>query len=292
MTEIVRYATAEGPRVGVRRDGVLRRLEPRELCELLRLSPAEIEAVVSDAHETVTDPHLLPPVDGRTEVWGAGVTYERSRVARVEESESSDVYDRVYVADRPELFFKAPAWRVVGDGDPIGIRRDSPLSVPEPELAVWVTAHGVIAGYAVCNDMTSRSIEAANPLYLPQAKVYRASCALSSGIVPAWEVPDPTALQISCTITRAGTPVWQATTSTATMARSLDELVSWLTAELDFPDGVIVSTGTGIVPELDFVLEPGDVVSIDIPGIGSLTNVAQHVAGDADGSDGTVTLRG
>ena len=290
MTEIVRYATAGGPRVGVRRDGVLRRLEPRELCELLRLSPAEIEAVVSDARETVTDPHLLPPVDGRTEVWGAGVTYERSRVARVEESESSDVYDRVYVADRPELFFKAPAWRVVGDGHPIGIRRDSPLSVPEPELAVWVTAHGVISGYAVCNDMTSRSIEAANPLYLPQAKVYRASCALSSGIVPAWEVPDPTALEISCTITRAGTAVWQATTSTATMARSLDELVSWLTAELDFPDGVILSTGTGIVPELDFVLEPGDVVSIDIPGVGSLTNIAQHAPGD-DADHGTVAPR-
>jgi 2-dehydro-3-deoxy-D-arabinonate dehydratase len=279
VDEIVRFERGGGVAVGVRRhDGIHPLPAVTTLAHLLQHPIDDIRALLDSAESAaVDDVRLLAPIDERTEVWGAGVTYERSRVARVEESESSDVYDRVYAAERPELFTKAPAWRVITEGETVGMRRDSPLSVPEPELALWITAHGEIAGYLVCNDMTSRSVEAANPLYLPQAKVYRASCALSSGIVPAWEVPDAASLGVRSTITRGTETVWSAETSTASMARSFEELVSWLTAELDFPDGVILSTGTGIVPDLDFVLEPGDVIRIEIDGVGSLTNVAGFV---------------
>lgn len=277
MPEIVRYQSSAGPTVGVREAGTVRAVPGvGSLAELLRRPRTEIAAVIARPGDAVDAAQLLAPVDGRTEVWGAGVTYERSRIARVEESATADVYDLVYVAERPELFLKAPAWRVVPDGAEVGIRRDSLLNVPEPELALWITAGGEIAGYLVCNDMTSRSIEAANPLYLPQAKIYDASCALSTGIVPFTEV-DPSDLRIASTITRGDDIVWQAETSTASMARSLDELVQWLMAELEFPDGVVLSTGTGIVPDLDFVLEPGDLIVTQIEGVGTLSNSAVHL---------------
>ena len=176
----------------------------------------------------MASPRLLAPLDGRGEVWCAGVTYERSRGARMEESAEQSVYDKVYVADRPELFGKSPAWRVVTDGEPIGIRADSGHDVPEPELAVVVNAHGETVGYTVCNDVSSRSIEGENPLYIPQAKVFAGGCALAPGIRPAWEVPDPTDLAITLSVRRDGAEVFEGATSTAQLARPLDDLVDAL----------------------------------------------------------------
>ena len=227
---------------------------------------------------------LLPPVDGRTEVWAAGVTYARSRAAREEESTVAGLYDRVYEAERPELFFKSVAWRVVTDGDPVAVREDSELNVPEAELALVVNAGGEIVGYGVCNDMSSRSIEGDNPLYLPQAKVYAGACALAPGIRPAWEVPDPGHLDIEVAVRRQGAVVWEAGTTTAAMVRTPEDLVAWLFAGQSFPAGVILSTGTGLVPEMDFTLHPGDVVQIVIDGVGTLTNPVRRGKGSFSGS--------
>jgi 2-dehydro-3-deoxy-D-arabinonate dehydratase len=216
---------------------------------------------------------LLPPVDGLMEVWAAGVTYKSSQLERMRESrEAASVYDRVYTAERPELFVKSASWRVVGDGEPIAFREDSAINVPEPELALVVNAHGEIVGYSVCNDVSSRSIEGENPLYLPQAKVYLASCAVGFGIRPVWEVADPRALEISLKITRGGGVVWEGSASTSELHRGLDELVGYLLFANRFPDGVVLSTGTSLVPALPFSLEDGDVVEIEIAGVGSLTN--------------------
>jgi 2-dehydro-3-deoxy-D-arabinonate dehydratase len=207
--------------------------------------------------------HLLAPVDGRMEVWAAGVTYERSRTARMAESEqSADVYDRVYAAERPELFFKSAAWRVSGPGQPVSVRADSTIDVPEPELAVVLNAAGAVAGYTIGNDMSSRSIEGENPLYLPQAKIYLGGCAVGPWIVPSWEVPDPYALTIELTIIRDGAPAWDGSASTGAYLFRAD----------DFPAGVILSTGTSLVPDLPFTLEAGDEVRIRISGLGELAN--------------------
>ena len=216
---------------------------------------------------------LLAPVDGHTEVWAAGVTYRRSVQARVLESEHTpDVYDRVYNAERPELFFKSTAWRVVASGQPVAIRSDSPVNVPEPELAVVINAHGEVVGYTVANDMSSRSIEGENPLYLPQAKVYLGSCALGPGIRPAWELADPYALRISMTIDRDGVAVWSGEAGTGELQRRIDELARYLWRAEEFPYGVVLCTGTCLVPDLPFTLEPGDRVRIGISGIGTLEN--------------------
>ena len=247
------------------------------LAGLLALPLAEIRRICeSAAGETVpaAEVQLLAPADGRMEVWAAGVTYERSRAARVAESEqSADVYDRVYAAERPELFFKSAAWRVSGPGAPVSVRADSGIDVPEPELAVVLNADGAVAGYTICNDMSSRSIEGENPLYLPQAKTYAGSCAVGPWIVPAWELPDPYALTIELTITRDGGVAWAGTASTSTLRRKIDELAAWLFRESEFPAGVILSTGTSLVPDLPFTLKPGDEVRITISGIdGALVN--------------------
>ncbi len=216
---------------------------------------------------------LLAPVDGRMEVWAAGVTYERSRTARMAESEqSADVYDRVYAAERPELFFKSAAWRVSGPGEPVSVRSDSTIDVPEPELAVVLNAAGAVAGYTICNDMSSRSIEGENPLYLPQAKIYLGGCAAGPWIVPAWEVPDPYALTIELTITRDGATAWEGSASTSALHRRIDELAAYLFREDEFPAGAVLSTGTSLVPDLPFTLEAGDEVRIGISGIGELVN--------------------
>lgn len=215
---------------------------------------------------------LLAPIDGGTEVWAAGVTYMRSAEARTEESATPDVYTRVYDAERPELFFKGNARRVAATGEPVVVRADSTWDVPEPEVALVVTAHGEIAGYTIANDVSSRSIEGQNPLYLPQAKVYAASCGLGPGITPVWEVDDPYGLTISLTIQRAGTAVWQGATSMRAFRRRLRDLVDYLFREDDHPQGVILSTGTGIVPESPFTLEHGDLVEIRISGLGVLRN--------------------
>ena len=216
-------------------------------------------------------PHLLPPVHGQ-EVWAAGVTYAWSREARVREALSKEVYVRVYDAERPELFFKSTPAKVVGPGDWIGIRGDSGWNVPEPELAVLVNPRMVVVGYTVGNDVSSRDIEGANPLYLPQAKTYRHSCALGPAITLAEAGLDPANLDIGLTISRQGTTVFAGTTNTRDMRRSLEELAGYLGAYNDFPQGAWLMTGTGIVPGDDFTLQAGDVVSIEIQGIGTLTN--------------------
>jgi 2-dehydro-3-deoxy-D-arabinonate dehydratase len=192
--------------------------------------------------------------------------------ARVEESQVQDVYSRVYSAERPELFFKSVAWRVVTDGQPIGVRPDCAVTVPEPELAVVVTADAEVFGYTVCDDVSSRDIEGENPLYLPQAKVYAGSCALAPGIRPAWEVPDPTALDIEVRVTRDGATVFEGQTSTARMHRTLPDLVTYLVRALEFPEGAVLATGTGIVPGLEFTLTDGDVVDVTVAQVGSLSN--------------------
>ena len=207
------------------------------------------------------------------EVWAAGVTYERSRTARMAESEqSADVYDRVYAAERPELFFKSAAWRVSGPGEPVSVRSDSVIDVPEPELAVVLNAAGDVAGYTICNDMSSRSIEGQNPLYLPQAKIYLGGCAVGPWIRPAWEVPDPHNLTMRMTITRDGAAAWDGQASTRGLRRTVAELARFLFREDEFPAGVLLSTGTSLVPDLPFSLREGDEIRISIDGIGELVN--------------------
>jgi 2-dehydro-3-deoxy-D-arabinonate dehydratase len=246
------------------------------LADLLALPLDQIRQVCAGpGGETVPldSAELLAPVDGRTEVWAAGVTYERSRVARVAESErSADVYDLVYTADRPELFFKSAAWRVRGTGSTVSVRSDSTIDVPEPELAAVLNYAGEVAGYTICNDMSSRSIEGQNPLYLPQAKIYLGGCALGPWIRPAWEIPDPYALTIEMTIHRAGAVAWQGTSGTAGLRRRISELAEFLFREEDFPAGAVLSTGTSLVPDLPFTLQAGDKISIRIPEIGELIN--------------------
>lgn len=215
---------------------------------------------------------ILAPIDVQ-EVWGAGVTYERSKVARQEESEgAASFYDLVYTASRPELFFKATPGRVVGPGEPIRVRNDSKWSVPEPELALVLNPELKIVGFTVGNDVSARDIEGENPLYLPQAKVYRGSCALGPCITLAPSMPPRESIGIRLEIERDGRSVYRGETSTARMARRLEDLVDWLGREDRFPWGVILLTGTGIVPPDDFSLEAGDRVSITIDGIGTLTN--------------------
>jgi 2-dehydro-3-deoxy-D-arabinonate dehydratase len=276
---IVRYRIggSASPRVGVGIGGQVVSLPGvSSLASLWSLRLAEIRARI-DARETARgipadEVTLLPPIDGRTEVWAAGVTYESSRQARVIESErSADVYERVYDARRPELFFKSAAWRVVGDGQTIAIRDDSSVSVPEPEVALVITRFGEVAGYTVCNDVSSRSIEGENPLYLPQAKTYLGGCALGPAIRPAWEVGDPYKLGITLTIERAGEAAWHGSASTGSLRRTFDELVTYLLHADMHPDGVVLSTGTCLVPPAPFTLADGDVVRIEIADIGTLT---------------------
>jgi 2-dehydro-3-deoxy-D-arabinonate dehydratase len=213
---------------------------------------------------------LLRPLDP-AEVWCSGVTYERSRDARIEES-GSDVYALVYDADRPELFLKdAQCRRTVGPGRPVAIRSDSAWNVPEPEIGVVLGERLEIAGYTIGNDVSSRDIEGANPLYLPQAKVFAAACALG----PAVYVPDdwdaPLAIELTIRDT-SGTVLFAGATSTSKMKRSFGELVDWLTRDNPVPPGSVLLTGTGLVPPDDFTLLPGHVVEIHVPPIGTLTN--------------------
>jgi 2-dehydro-3-deoxy-D-arabinonate dehydratase len=217
------------------------------------------------------DPYtLLRPVDP-PEVWCSGVTYERSRDARIEES-GSDVYARVYDADRPELFLKdAACRRTVGPGDPIGIRSDATWNVPEPEIGLVIGAGGSITGYTIGNDVSSRDIEGANPLYLPQAKVFANACAIGPAVyVPDdWDAP----LAIHMRIVDAdGVERFAGQTSTARMRRGFAELVRWLVLDNPVPVGSVLLTGTGLVPPDDYTLQAGHTVSITVPEIGTLSN--------------------
>ncbi len=216
-------------------------------------------------------PPLKPIVS--QEVWASGVTYLRSRDARMEESEDGgDVYDRVYDAERPELFFKATPARTVGPGEVLHIRRDSTWDVPEPELTLMINKFGQIQGYTIGNDMSSRSIEGQNPLYLPQAKTYE-KCAGLGPCILVQEEPLSPDTQISLQIERSGTVAFSGQITISQIKRSLEELVSFLFAECEFPNGCFLMTGTGIVPADDFTLQPGDKVRITIDGIGTLENI-------------------
>jgi 2-dehydro-3-deoxy-D-arabinonate dehydratase len=212
----------------------------------------------------------LAPIENQ-EVWAAGVTYQRSLAARAEEAVSADPYERVYSAARPELFFKADARRVRGPGQPVRIRADSTWDVPEPELAVVCNSHLEVVGYTIGNDVSSRSIEGENTLYLPQAKVYDGSCALGPGIAFAWEY-SPADRKIGLEIRRGEDVVFRGETSTSAMRRGVEELVEYLGREQTFPAGCVLLTGTGIVPPAEITLRDGDVVTIRIDGIGELVN--------------------
>jgi 2-dehydro-3-deoxy-D-arabinonate dehydratase len=219
------------------------------------------------------DGDLLPPIESQ-EVWAAGVTYFRSRTARMEEAKTAgggDFYDRVYVADRPELFLKATPHRVRGHGQDVRIRSDASWNVPEPELTLAVTSSGRIVGYTIGNDMSSRDIEGENPLYLPQAKVYDGSCSLGPGILVTNE-PLGKETEIALRIERAGAIAFEGTTTLAAMKRAPEELVRYLYRDNRFPAGSLLLTGTGIVPPDAFTLASGDSVTITIEPIGTLVN--------------------
>lgn len=230
---------------------------------------------VEDGQKYVAE-GVMPPI-GTQEVWAAGVTYYRSRDARMEESKAAgggSFYDRVYEADRPELFFKAPYYRTVGHMDKVRIRKDSSWDVPEPELTLLVTSAGKIIGYTIGNDMSSRSIEGENPLYLPQAKSYERSAAIGPCIyvTPQHLSPDTT---IKMVIERSGKSVFQGQIGIDQMKRAPQELVDYLFRECKFPTGCFLMTGTGIIPENDFTLASGDIIKITIDPIGTLVNTVE-----------------
>lgn len=283
MMHLFRFQSATGPHVGLIHNNARFDLTAAApdgfgtLAAWLALPDPLVavqEAVARSARFPVADDAmLLAPLDSQ-EVWGAGVTYERSKVARMEESVTGgDFYDRVYEAERPELFLKATPRRVVGPDQPIHIRPDSTWDVPEPELTLVLSSAGRIVGYTVGNDVSSRSIEGENPLYLPQAKMWDGCCALGPTIALAdWDGPDPRGVAIQLSVTRGGEAVHVDETSTARMRRTPGELVGYLFRALSFPDGVFLMTGTGIVPPDDFTLQAGDLVQITIDGIGTLKN--------------------
>lgn len=215
---------------------------------------------------------FLAPIDSQ-EVWAAGVTYKRSQIARMEESESgASHYDKVYTAPRPEIFYKGNARRTSGPGEPVRVRADSRWTVPEPEFTLVVSPKGKLVGYTVGNDMSARDIEGENPLYLPQAKVYNQCCALGPCILLADQPLDRDSTKVILTIHRAGREAFKGETHIGMIVRGWDELIGWLIRENDIPDGAFLLTGTGVVPPDDFTLEEGDSVSIEITGIGTLTN--------------------
>lgn len=245
--------------------------------------PQGLVASLSQAGQTaisINDVTLLPPIDDQ-EVWAAGVTYIRSKSARMEESEAAaSCYDRVYEADRPEIFFKATSHRVVGPNRAVRIRTDSQWNVPEPELTLVLDSRLRTVGVTVGNDVSSRDIEGENPLYLPQAKLYNQSCALGPWITLVGADADFHSLQISLQVQRDGINVYEGSTSTSQMARTPKNLVTWLGRENSFPKGAFLMTGTGIVPDSNFTLMEGDVVTIEIEGLGVLTNsVTQSCVG-------------
>ncbi|WP_169977900.1 fumarylacetoacetate hydrolase family protein [Tautonia rosea] len=234
--------------------------------EVHRRLPPESEAI------PIASVRLLPPIDDH-EIWAAGVTYIRSKVAREEESEQGgSFYDLVYSADRPELFFKATADRAVGHQAPIRVRSDTKWSVPEPELALVLDDTLRLVGLSIGNDVSARDIEGRNPLYLPQAKVYAGSCSLGPAVTLFSSLSNPSDLSITLDIHRDGSSVFSGSTSTSQLARSFTDLIHWLGLDQSFPDGVVLLTGTGIVPPDEFTLKPGDVVRITIDGLGTLEN--------------------
>lgn len=248
-------------------------LVTRDDLEAFLRRPMPGSEIVNPASLDLSEAALAPI--GNQEVWAAGVTYHRSRDARMQESESAgggDFYDRVYHAERPELFFKATPHRVVGPGGKVAIRSDAKWSVPEPELAVLVSPSGKILGYTIGNDMSSRDIEGENPLYLPQAKVYDRSCALGPCLLVSAD-PLPRSTGISLAIRRNEAAIFQGSTTLSSLKRDPATLVGYLFRDNSFPHGCFLLTGTGIVPPDSFTLHHGDEIQIAIDGIGTLLNV-------------------
>lgn len=262
-------------------DALLRRaaeqkLSPEDL--ILRAGPTHTAQLSLDELNVSPDPakpHLLQPVVPE-EIWASGVTYERSRKARESESVAKDVYERVYDAVRPEIFFKATPSRCVGPNMAVGIRRDSQWSVPEPELALVIDANLQIVGFTLGNDMSSRDIEGENPLYLPQAKVFAACCSLGPAVLLAHE-DAPSEFSISCRVLRSGKPVFQGEASTRQMRRRFEDLVHYLGRCNFLAPITVLLTGTGIVPPNEFALQEGDLVEISSPPIGILRNPVKGV---------------
>jgi 2-dehydro-3-deoxy-D-arabinonate dehydratase len=262
--DLTRHRTKTGPRWAA--DGKWLP-EGMDLRVLLAMSGDAMRAALAGPlHEQPAAGERLAPIDTDQEVWAAGVTYLRSREARMAESRDADIYAKVYDAERPELFSKSIGWRVRGDGEPIRIRRDSGWNVPEPELVLVINRFAEIVGYCAGNDVSSRDIEGENPLYLPQAKTYDGSCVLGPSIRLCGPL-DLVDLPIRLEIEREGQAIFTGSTRTSRMKRSLEALVAYLVRELEFPHGVFLMTGTGLVPEGDFTMLPGDIVTI---GVGEL----------------------
>ena len=241
------------------------------------LSNINEEKITKNLFEEYINTSLLIPV-GSQEIWAAGVTYLRSRNARMDESSqsgASDFYQKVYEAERPELFFKALPHRVAAHNEKVFIRKDSSWNVPEPELTLYINSLGNIQGYTIGNDMSSRDIEGENPLYLPQAKMYERSAAIGPCLyVPSKPISQNTFINIL--IERNKTEMFKESIQINRMKRSLTELAKWLYKECEFKNGCYLMTGTGMVPPNNFTLMPGDIVTIDIENIGTLMNVVAH----------------
>jgi 2-dehydro-3-deoxy-D-arabinonate dehydratase len=247
----------------------------RSLFEILEAeNPYEVVEFLVQHDEPISleELSLLPPID-QQEVWAAGVTYKRSKTARMEESTAAaSCYDRVYASPRPELFFKATPHRVAGHGQPLRIRSDSNWNVPEPELTLVLSSKLQLVGFTVGNDMSSRDIEGDNPLYLPQAKCYNQSCGLGPWITLPVGMPPRSEIGIRLVIHRGGKLIYDGRTSVDHMARTFENLIGWLGRDNSFPTGAFLLTGTGVVPESHFTLQPHDIVEIKIDGIGTLLN--------------------
>jgi 2-dehydro-3-deoxy-D-arabinonate dehydratase len=273
-TDLKLYRTTQG--FLVEADGKAYNIDADSWDELLNSTDLMVraEAATKGTAVTLDASTILAPVTSQ-EVWASGVTYYRSRDARMEESKAAgggDFYDRVYVAERPELFFKSAGWRAVGPGDDVRIRTDATWSIPEPELVLVANARGEQIGLTIGNDMSSRDIEGENPLYLPQAKVYNGSCALGPCILLTAGAPLDRSMKITLEIVRGSHDVVTGSTTLAELKREPAELLEYLFRELSFPSGALLFTGTGVVPPNEFTLHPGDVVRISIDGIGTLEN--------------------
>jgi 2-dehydro-3-deoxy-D-arabinonate dehydratase len=268
---LTRHLTPAGPRWAL--DGYF--LPPAFNLGLLLELPAaaSVDLLAALRTDEQAEGALLAPIEPMQEVWAAGVTYLRSRDARKEESSAADVYQKVYDAARPEVFFKAAGWRVVANGQQVRIRADSGWNVPEPEMVLVINRGGEIVGYCAGNDMSSRDIEGENPLYLPQAKIYDGSCALGSGIQLA-RPDDLRNLPIRIEIVRDGATILNGESSTAQMHRTPEELAACLVGELTFPQGVFLMTGTCVVPGEGFTLQTGDAMRIRVGAITLKNSVA------------------
>ena len=272
--KLCKFRDGSGASAGVVEQDKVIPLSGVTLTELLESADAAAaaNAAAKGTPLSLADVELLAPVD-QQEIWAAGVTYKRSQTARMEESEAAaSCYDRVYVADRPELFFKATPQRVVGTGQPIRIRADATWNVPEPEVTLVMNSRLDLVGFTVGNDMSSRDIEGENPLYLPQAKTYDQCAGVGPWITLKSAMPAADQIGVKLNVERGGESVYEGKTSTSQMARSFEDLIGYLGRDNSFASGVFLMTGTGIVPDSSFTLQPGDEVHIEIDGVGTLSN--------------------